>query len=147
MKDTENYQLNIDKFGCQVIYVMGEDDLPPFGYSIGINRNKNKSEIIVIGLKQEITHFIINEYCERIKNEEIKFRKNDLYSGYLGGFDVKFGKVLKKYYDEYLGQCLSYYKSDEFQVVQLIYPNTKGIFPDSDQADDWFVKRQPLLFS
>jgi hypothetical protein len=26
---------DIDKYGCHVIYVLAEDDLPPFCYSVG----------------------------------------------------------------------------------------------------------------
>jgi hypothetical protein len=42
-------------------------DLPPFSYSVGIQRSTGALEIIVIGLKQPLSHFIVNEYNSRVR--------------------------------------------------------------------------------
>src|SRR4051812_67732 len=53
---------DIDKYGCHVIHVMEEGELPPFAYSVGIEKTSQAAELIVIGLKQPLAHSIINEY-------------------------------------------------------------------------------------
>jgi hypothetical protein len=51
---------DIDKHGCHVLHILEEGKLPPFSYSLGIYKTSKAPEIIVIGLKEPISHFIVN---------------------------------------------------------------------------------------
>jgi hypothetical protein len=96
---------DIDEYGCHVIYVLAEDDLPPFCYSVGIWKSSGAPELIVVGLKQEISHFVINEYNHRIKDGE-SFQNGQISGGFLEGFDCLFREMDKSNYAEYLGSDL-----------------------------------------
>ncbi len=52
---------DIDKYGCHVIHVTEKGKLPPFAYSVGIEKTSQGAELIVIGLKGQLAHSIINE--------------------------------------------------------------------------------------
>jgi hypothetical protein len=52
---------NIELYVCHVIHVFGEGKLPPFSDSVGIWKSSHRPELIVVGLKQEIAHFVVNE--------------------------------------------------------------------------------------
>lgn len=134
---------DIKQYGCHVIHVL-EGDLPPFSYSVGIQKSSNRPEVVVIGLKQPIAHFIVNEYNILIRSGE-RFTVGQRYDGFLEGFQIQIGDVYKKHYAEYFGWNRRLYQGDEFSVVQIIYPNTEGIWPWDKTADQWFRNRQPLL--
>ena len=75
---------NIEEYGCQVIHVIAEDDQPPFSYSVGIQKSSGAPEVIVIGLKQPISHFAINEYNRRVRAGE-RIHAGQTAGGFLEG--------------------------------------------------------------
>lgn len=135
---------DIEQYGCQVIHVLAEGSLPPFSYSVGIERSSRAPEIVVIGLTQSLAHFIINEYNRRVREGEC-FREGARVSGFIEGFDCECRGVDTSHYREYFGWNLWLYEGPNFQVLQLVYPTTSGIWPWDVTADDSFKLRQPLL--
>lgn len=134
---------DIEDYGCHILHVMQEDDYPAFTYSIGIERSSGQPEIIITGLKQEIAHWIANEYNNRVKAGEA-FKPDQYYSDFLEGFEVTFKEVEKKHYSEYFGWGNWLYNGNDFKVLQLIYPNTSGVWPwDSEAPEEfkWFLPR------
>ena len=135
---------NIEEFGCSVLHIAAEDDLPPFTYSVGITKSSNAPELVVIGLKQPIAHFIINEYNRRVRSGE-QFIDSERYSGFIEGFEILAKKVDPSFYDEYFGYDLWLYKGPNFEVLQFIYPTTAGVWPWEPSASEWFRSNQPIL--
>lgn len=135
---------DIAKYGCTVMHVMEEGEYPPFAYSIGITHETGSPEIVVIGLKQPMAHFIVNEYNRRIRSGE-RLEVGHFYSDFIEGFDVFLDEVPLSTYDEYFGQALDFYGGRSFKVVQIIYPTTKGIWPWSEDAPESFQLWQPIL--
>lgn len=135
---------DIAEYGCTVMHVMEEGDLPPFAYSIGIFQETGAAEIVVIGLKQPMAHFIVNEYNRRVRSGE-RFEVGRFYSDFIEGFDVCVDEVPLPEYDDYLGQAIDFYGGRDFKVVQIIYPTTKGIWPWTDGAPKSFQEWQPVL--
>ncbi|WP_309708150.1 DUF4262 domain-containing protein, partial [Armatimonas sp.] len=140
----QKIQEDITRFGCAVIHISEEDDLPPFSFSVGITKTAAAPELIVIGLQQELAHVLINDFHERVGAGE-SFRVGERYSGFLEEFDVALERVAESFYDEYLGYNLGFYKGPNFEALQLIYPNTEGIWPWQPEADACYRARQPLL--
>ena len=135
---------NIAQFGCQVMHIGAEDDLPPFAYSVGIQYSTSAPECVVIGLKQPMAHFVVNEYNRRIRNGE-RLELGQQYAGFLGNFDIQISAVDRSHYDEYFGQAQRFYLGDNFSVLQIIYPNTAGIWPWDAETNAWFRQWQPIL--
>ena len=124
---------DIDKYGCHILHVMDDDENPGFSYSIGIEKKTNNPDLIIMGLKNEVAQWMINEYNNRVKNGEV-FKPSKYYEGFLDGSDVMFIEVNKKYYKEYFGWGLWYNKSDDFKMLQMVYPSTLGVWPNSFQS-------------
>lgn len=137
-------QQDIQQYGCQVLHIAEEDELPPFAYSIGIHQTSSAPELVVIGLKQAMAHSVVNEYNARVRTGE-PFVVGQRYSGFLGGHDIQIGSVHRSHYDEYFGTALRYYGHSDFEVLQIIWPSTAGVWPWDKGADDWLQQRQPLL--
>ncbi|TPI23419.1 DUF4262 domain-containing protein [Mesorhizobium sp. B4-1-1] len=146
-KDAEEAKAlaDIEEYGCHILYVLEEDEHPPFAYSVGIEHNFGVPELVVIGHKPDLSLTIINEYCRRVRGGE-RFSVGARASGFLGGgFDCQFGAVHPDHYPEYFGWDIWFYDGPDFRIVQLIFPTTSGIWPWDVEADEWFRERQPLL--
>ena len=145
-KNEEKALSDIEEYGCHVLHVLEEYEYPRFTYSIGIQKCTGQPEIIITGLKQELAHWIVNEYNSRVKSGEL-FEPGKLYEGFLGEFEVTFKEVEKKHYSEYFGWGSWLYGNDNFKVLQLIYPSTFGVWPWDENAPNdytWFI---PQLYA
>jgi len=135
---------NIEEYGCHVMHIFAEDELPRFTYSVGIYGETKQPELIVMGLKQEVAHYIVNDYKDRIKEGEI-FETGKYYSDFIEGYDITFLQVSKEYYDEYFGWDIWYYGNKSFPVLQLVFPDKSGIWPWDNKASEDFKWFQPIL--
>lgn len=123
---------NIEKYGCHVMHILENENNsikePRFSYSIGLFKNYKQPEIVIIGLKQELAHILINNIC--YDYQQGTFLNSGKYNAdILDSFDCLIVDVDKKHYQNYLGWASWYYKGDNFPVLQVIYPTIKGIFP------------------
>jgi hypothetical protein len=121
-----------------------DGDLPAFAYSIGIQQETGAPEAFVIGLKRPMAHSVINEYNRRVREGE-RFEIGKYYAGFLEGFEVCIGAVPRSAFDEYFGQNIDFYGGRELDVVQIVYPTTKGVWPWAPDASESFVQGQPIL--
>jgi len=135
---------HIERFGCSVMHVMEDGDEPPFAYSVGITRSSAAPEVLVIGLRRELAHAMVNHYNQRVRAGE-RFVVGRRYSGFLDGFDVEVAQVDASYYRAYVGWDLWLYKGPSFEVLQLVYPDTRGTWPWQPEAAAGFKAFQPLL--
>jgi hypothetical protein len=135
---------DIERFGCSVMHIAAEDDLPPFAFSMGITKTSKAPEVVVVGLKQPLAHFVVNEYNRRVREGEA-FVAGKKYNGFIEGFEVLAESVHASNYDEYFGYNLWLYQGPNFEVLQFVYPNTSGVWPWEEAANEWFRNWQPLL--
>ena len=98
----------------------------------------------MVGLKSELSHFIVNEYNRRVVAGE-NFEPYKRYSGFIEGFECEIRPVHSSHFKEYFGYCIWLYKGQQFKVVQLIWPNTLGVWPWQPEASEWLRSWQPLL--
>jgi Domain of unknown function (DUF4262) len=124
---------DIEQYGCHFIHVLAEDDLSPFSYSVGIQRSSGGPEVIVIGLEQSLSHFIVNEYNRRVRAGE-RFAPGQRVSGFIEGFECEFRSVHPSRHRGYMGWDNWLYGGRPFEALQLVYPTTSGVWP-------WMPKR------
>lgn len=136
---------DIEEYGCHIIHVFEDGDGPRFTYSVGIEKSSKQPELIVTGLKQEVAHWIVNEYNDRVRNGDT-FQTDKAYSGFLDGHDVIFKPMSKKHYSEYLGWDLWLYGNRDFRTLQMIWPSTSGVWPWDPDAPADYTWHMPLLY-
>ena len=135
---------DIADYGLHIINVAGGDDLPPFSYSLGIEQSLKLPELIVIGLRAEVGQAAINACYEQMQSGtriEPGMRVADL----LGGFECVIGEVSEAKRRQYMGWACWLHQDAGFRAYQIIFPNTSGVFPWEEKADNWFKSWQPLL--
>lgn len=135
---------DVRAFGIHVIAV-GEDSIGPgFVYSIGLFETYAHPEIIIVGLRQELAHSLLNNMAADIKQGRT-FNSQDFHDGVLDGFVCYFGDVKRELYEDYVGWDIWFYDGENFPLVQCVYPTVLGKFPwDKDFPEDsrWFC---PML--
>jgi hypothetical protein len=136
---------NIRKYGCHVISVFDpERKQPTFSYSVGIQETTGAPEAIVVGVRHELGHAMVNEY-NRQSRAGARFKRGTLYSGFLEGFSVYVEPARKRLIRDYTLGCERHYGDREFAVVQIIYPTVEGVWPWEKAASTWFSCNQPML--
>lgn len=134
---------NIEEYGCHVTSVFDpEEKDPDFTYSIGIHKVESQPELIILGLRHELSSWIVNEYNRRIKEGE-RFVPGEYYEGFIEGFQITFQEVADKYKEEFMLSCNWLYGSINYSVMQLIFPSVKGVWPWEKEASEGFKKLQP----
>ncbi|TGK82974.1 DUF4262 domain-containing protein [Leptospira noumeaensis] len=136
---------DIKEHGCHILHILGDDENPPFSYSIGIQQTSNHPEIIITGMDIDDAHKIINEYNRLVKSGNTII-PDKLYDCFLENYSCSFKLVKEKYYKEYFGWARWLYNGNNFNALQLIYPNIDGIWPWDEKASSefkWFI---PTLY-
>ena len=146
MEDYErNILAHIEEHGCSVTSVFDPDaEVPTFSYSIGIAKSARAPELIVVGLKQDLGHWLVNEYNRRVRAGE-NFAPGVLYPGFLEDFDVQFAPVAREHRQGYMRSATWLHGGPDFEAFQLIWPSTDGVWPWDPDATEWFRANQPLL--
>ena len=143
-EDNKEIQDNIDQYGLNVRHVLEDERGPGFSYSIGLYKSYGHPEIIIVGLKQELAHILINNMAYEIKQGKVyipfKFEKDILDS-----FDCYLIEVSKTNYDAYVGGAQQYYESNDFPLLQCIYPTVKGVYPWEKEWPENIKDLQPVL--
>ena len=136
---------DVSEYGCHVVSVFDpEGEQPYFSNSIGIQQTSGVPEAIVVGLKPELGGWMVNEY-NRLVRAGHRLRRGVLYPGFLEGFEVYIEPARRKLLAEYTFGCDRYYGDQPYEVVQIVWPSTSGVWPWQKQATDWFKSNQPML--
>jgi hypothetical protein len=122
---------DIRKYGHHVVLVGDSDEGPGFAYSIGLFETYAHSEIILIGLKFELAHVLINNMAFDIKNGR-KYKNGEFHEDVLDGYRCYFGDVPVSKYPDYVGWDLWYYDGPNFPLIQCVYPTVSGQYPWDD---------------
>lgn len=134
---------NIDEYGCHVTSVFDPKEKDPnFTYTVGITKKENQPELIILGLRSELAHWIANEYNRRVQEGE-RFYEERFYSGFLNGFEVCFKPVARKFKEEFMLSCNWLYQGTDYVALQLIFPTVDGVWPWEPTSSDSFKLLQP----
>ena len=137
---------DIKQYGWNVVQIEEDNDGPAFSFSVGLFHSFGSSEILVMGLKRDVAHRIINNaalHISRGKNFKEFERTGELAEGY----DCTFVPIAIENYEEYLGYAIWFYRSlkQPFPALQLIWPDKQGRFPWDSGYDKRFLSLQHVL--
>ena len=137
---------DIQQYGWHVIKVTEDDLGPGFGYSVGFFETFAHPEVLIIGLKLDLIHSLINKIGKELRLGKT-FNSDTFSENVLDNFKFYFTWVDKKFYDEYVGQAQWYYSNKDFPLLQCLYPTTKGIYPWENEWPENIKNLQPILGS
>jgi len=142
---TANILKDIEEHSVHIAFVESDGYCPRFGYSIGLYKEFNHPELIIIGLPPESTEAIINNAKDEIK-KGTRFIEGVNYPDFLVGHPVQFVDVKKEYHSDYLGYAGWYNdNSVDFPTLQIVWPDREGKFFWELEFNENFKFKQPLL--
>jgi hypothetical protein len=135
---------NINEFGWHAVNVIEDDDYPPWSFTIGLYETWQHPELIVIGRSRATAHKMLECLATQIENGSAPdFADHDPYP--LLGIPCHFIEVNPRYYSDYVGFALWFYRKRRFPLYQIIWPGNDGLFPWHPRAPSTFREWQPLL--
>ncbi len=133
--------LLIEQFGQAVIGVAAD---PMFAYTVGLSR-ASLPEIICIGINPGISTEIINTLAALMRERGVPEPMTRIPDLVQGGIDTMLIDVpVEASIDEYL--CAAPRFSPRIdRVMQMVWPDTKNVFPFEPGFEERFRPMQPLL--
>lgn len=129
-------------FSTQVFDDEGEE--PDFSYSTGFAVNLDFPEIIVFSLPKEVAHSVLWDLWRDVEAGR-KPQIGEKIAGVFGNTDAVLLPVEKSAYAEHLGWSRWFYRGDDFECLQLIWPDREGRFPWEKGFDEDLARKQPDL--
>lgn len=136
---------DVEKYGFHMALLEDDGYLPAFVYTIGFYKTYQHPEIVVFGLKNEVTQHLLHHIGEEIK-KGTKFLTGIDYNGFLSNYPIRFIKVDIEHYADYLGFGGWFYNNSfDFPAYQLVWTDKEGKYPwEENFYENWKFK-QPIL--
>lgn len=134
----------VEKLGWAVQFVDPGEAVtePPFAYTVGLTKTFQHPELIVVGQKRELMHFMLNECAYRVK-DGLRLTPGMLLDGVIEGFAVEV-RALDPKLLSFLGYARWFYEGRPFEALQVVWPDLTGRFPGDPAVEGWASQQQRL---
>jgi hypothetical protein len=122
---------DVQTFGwhCLSVHPREEEIGAQFTYTIGLSETFGHSEIMIFGLNSKVSHGILSDCVEMIRNGTT-FRPDIGYPGVIGGdYKVMFKEVRRDCLPEYFGAAVRFYGDKDFRGLVMFWPDKSHCFP------------------
>ena len=136
---------DVAKIGWHVVHVLEDDSTPGWSFTVGLARAHGHPELVVFGVPREIAHDALNSIGLRVR-AGAKFLDGAAIPDVLDGFELAVRNVAVPWYKPFLGMAVWFHQGDDFDAVQLFWPDKAGTWPWSPNASAGFKAEQPLLY-
>ena len=120
----------ITEFGYYSTFVFDKTK-PSFCYSTGIFKSFNIPEIFISSLPQNLSFEIISNYIKLFRGTN-DIPLNTKIDNLTDRFPIVLIDAPISKLTEYVLTSFRFYKNDTFKYLQLVYPDTKGHFPNDE---------------
>ena len=135
---------DIERVGWHILNIEGDDEGPPYSFSVGFYHTLHHPEILIIGIPHETAVELLNTFGLLIKRGA-KFKIGDQSLEIIQELPLAFTDVPTDCFREYLGYAVWFYQSVDFPVLQCVWPDKAGLFPWEAGYDNRLSQRQPVL--
>jgi hypothetical protein len=136
-----NFVDNVRKHGWIATHVSAEDEHPGFSYTTGFWITLNSPEIVVFGLQRDASYDVLASLFGDFKTG-IKHPVGSANSIILKSHKSFLFPVAKTRYSNHLGWNQWFYNGDNFDCLQLVWPDPAGTFPWQAGFDNRFTESQ-----
>ena len=130
--------------GAAVVDVAGDEQHPPYTFSVGAWRRFGVPEAVTIGLPTGAGEFLVRNYVRRAGEGEA-FPPGSVWDDLLEGVLVTVENVSKGHYFTYFGSVFLLHPDGDFDAVQLITATPDDMWPWEPEAPPGFDRWQPIL--
>jgi len=135
---------NISEFGWHAVNIIEDNGCPPWTFTIGLYETWDHPELIIIGRSRATSHAMLKSLADDIElNDPPNLTNPDGHL--LLGLKCHFLEVNTRYYSDYVGFALWFYRKRQFPLYQVIWPDRDGSYPWHPSARKSFKEWQPML--
>ena len=135
---------NIAEYGWHCVNVLEDDGHPPWSFTIGLYETWNHPELIIIGRSRATSYEMLKTIADDIElNDPPNLTDPD--GQLLLGMKCHFLEVNTRYYSDYVGFALWFYRKRRFPLYQIVWPNNDGLYPWDEMAPKALKEWQPVL--
>jgi len=135
---------NISEFGWHAVNVIEDDGQSPWTFTIGLYETWQHPELIIIGRSRATAYKMLESLATQIEDGgPPNLADSEPYP--LLGIPCHFLEVNPRYYSDYVGFALWYYRKRKFPLFQIIWPDREGIYPWHPRAPKSVKEWQPVL--
>jgi hypothetical protein len=135
---------DVKEYEWHVLRVKEDDVGPGFAFTIGLYQTFKHPEILMIGLDIDFMSGILNNIGDDIKNG-IRYEAGKEYPEIVENYKCSFQKISRKFYVDYLGTAMWFYKGKSFPALQCVYPDMSGCYPWDENVNPALLEMQPVL--
>ena len=135
---------DIDQYGLHILHVVCGGDKPDFSYSIGVEATLRMPEVMVVGLRPELSQSIINDYYRRARAGEVVGNGASV-ADLIDRFDCRMVAVDVARFADAFGWARWLYQDKPFRMLQIVYPDLDGRWPDDPSVNPALLRQQPVL--
>ena len=137
----QSFTGGIRQHGWMQTHTFDEDDKPGFSYTTGFEFSIGHPEIIAFKLGKEVANQVFWTLYRSAQRGTPVSRAVRL-SGILPGDDAYFLPVARRHYAAYLGWSRWFHQGDDFECLQLVWPDEAGVFPWEPSFDPNYAQAQ-----
>lgn len=152
-REMQNSEIHADMidhtrtFGFEKIGVVSDDGSEPdFAYTVGLSHTFNHPDLVIFGLDLKVA-FAILDIAQGLVEAGTVFSHGSGSLDLLDGVPVTFLDVSPDGRSDHLEQATSFYQTDNFPALMIVWPGASGSYPWSDAAPTWLTRRQPALWT
>lgn len=124
--------------------VLPDDEGSGFSYTTGFCVSAKHPDFIIFGLKSDIARDVLWDLYRDAKAGH-RLPTSVLTDQAFGNFPAYAFPVAKRYHADYLGWSRWFYGGDDFECLQLVWPDGAGVFPWQQGFDAALRNVQPDL--
>ena len=138
---------DVKSVGWHAVHISADEQGPCFTFTVGFYYTFQVPEILVMGLRHEVSHELLRTAASQLK-EGKSFPQFKGVSGFAEGYDCAFAPIKIEHYRNYLGFAMWFYRTlnKPFPALQLIWPDKGGRFPWEANYDTVFLAAQKALY-
>jgi hypothetical protein len=125
----EKVDKSIREFGYNLTNVFASKDSPSFCYSTGIYKTFKIPEIFISSLPPGLCDQLTANYIKSFKDKQ-PIPLNIELDYLIDRFSVYLIEVPTLKLTDYVLTSIRFYKGEEYKYLQIIFPDTKGRFPN-----------------
>jgi len=136
---------DIENHGWHLVSIEEDDEGPAYVFSVGLLHTLGHPEICIFGLNSsETMGQILNDIGSLIKTGE-KFADWHASDDVLDAYSCIFRTVDSSHFSEYFGYAQWFYESDDFPMLQCVWPDRDHLYPWYPGFSADLLSRQPAL--
>ena len=131
----------IKQHGWMHTNALDEDDKPGFSFTTGFAASIGHPELIIFKVDKKVAHDIFWLLYRCAENGKPVPRARRV-GGILPNDDAYIFTVARRHYPNYLGWSRWFYRGDDFECLQVVWPDEAGVFPWEDGFDPKYANAQ-----